>query len=241
MIKHYKFSKRLHLATLCCFLLPFFYTGCGPSAEEKAAAEKANQDSIAAVEASKIDTSIIERTSNKPVDTIIENQAIQPDTNIKQLAIQPADSTSSNQVDTSKDQVTSSQSNTTSSKQNPDDNPSEKISNKFTFLRPLLIPKPYTYTGIATVINSIYPVVCYCATFISFLFLILSLVVKFIDIGARRSVVLLDILGLCFLIISVPFPYGDKLYGFWVAVTFASILAVYDIYIIKLNKRLKTE
>jgi hypothetical protein len=33
--KHFKYSKGLHVLTLCCFLMPFFYSGCHDSKEEK--------------------------------------------------------------------------------------------------------------------------------------------------------------------------------------------------------------
>src|SRR5688572_25207468 len=49
MLRSYptNYSIPLHIATLFCFLLPFFYSGCSPSAEEKKKAEeKRVQDSI---------------------------------------------------------------------------------------------------------------------------------------------------------------------------------------------------
>jgi hypothetical protein len=45
MLKHSKYSIRLHWVTMLCFLLPFFYTGCDISREEKEAEEMALADS----------------------------------------------------------------------------------------------------------------------------------------------------------------------------------------------------
>lgn len=220
MTKHFKFSKRLHWATLCCFLFPFFYTGCGPSAGEKAAMEKVKQDSIATATI-KTETSLPDSTSNKLVETAIPNIA---------------------QVDTLKEQESSMQLDTTASKtENESKTPSQRISNKLTFLQPLLIPKSDTYSGIATVIDSI-PYIIYFAIFIAFLFLIISLIVKFIDIHARKTIALLDTFALIFFCISRPYSWdSERLWGFWVAAAFTFALTIYDFYLIKLSKNYNTK
>lgn len=209
MTKHYKYSRSLHWVTLCCFLFPFFYTGCGPSAEEKLAMEKTKQDSISA------DSIQQGGIYTKSVDTIIQKNITQVNTSKEQgqsLSLQVDNPPSSG-----KTTITLSQ----------------NISNKNSFLRSLLIPKADTYTGIATVMDII-PYTSFLAIFISLLFLIISLVVKFIDKGAKKAIVLLDFIALIFLCISEPFSLGsEKLWGFWVAVTFTLALTIYDLYITK--------
>lgn len=227
MTKHFKYSKGLHWATLCCFLFPFFYTGCGPSAGEKAAKEKATQDSSAlyqtviAPETNNADTAQQEGALTKSVDTIVEKTI--------------------SQIDPSKEPVPSLHPETTASEPEKESkNPSEKISNKFPFLKPFLIPKSDTYTGIATVIDTI-SFITFLAVFISFFFLIISLAIKFIEVSAKKTIAFLDILALIFLFISQPFSLGgdnEKLWGFWVALTFVFSLTIYDLYLIKLNRHL---
>jgi len=214
MTKHLKFSKRLHWATLCCFLLPFFYTGCGLSSEEKARAEKSKQDSIAAA------TVNVNNTLIKPADTTIQNNIPQKDTSNTQVSIVHPDTTTSKSEKESK-------------------SPSEKISTKFEFLRPLLIPKEDTYTGLATVIDSV-PFICFFSVFICLLFLVISLTVKFIDLSARKTIVLLDTFASIFFFIARPYSWdSEKLWGYWVALAFITVLTIYDFYIIKLSRARK--
>lgn len=206
MIKHFKFSKGLHWITFCCFFLPFFYTGCGPSYKEKEAAEKAKQDSAATITSNSV---------KEPKDSLTAKSF--DITYNKQIASLSADTISKTETKT----------------------PSQKIVNEFKILRPVLIPKEDTYTGIATVIDSI-PFIAYFAIFISFLFLIISLIIKFIEKNARKTIVLLDVLTIIFLFISTPYSWNsEKLWGFWVATTFTIVLTIYDFYIIRHIKKHK--
>ncbi len=218
MKKHFAYSKRLHLATLCCFLLPFFYfTGCGPSAEEKAAREKATQDSIIAVE-----------------KTMTTNVFVKPDTinkerikeNVSDTTIQTKESTPIAREPEKEDK----------SKSN-----SEKISDKYGFLSPILIPKPNTYTGLASIIDTT-SLAFLASIFISFLLLIISLVVKFIESKARKTTVLLNFLSLIFLLFSRPYSYDyNILWGYWVAISFVALLTAYDVVIIIIAKKNSTQ
>ena len=234
MTKHFKFSKRLHLATLCCFLFPFFYTGCGSSAKEKAAHEKYIQDSIAAQESNAIEEAILAAVVKdsafiQPVDTIIQNNILQTDTSYTQTLISQPDSS-------------------TFKKETESKSYSETISTKFEFLRPLLIPKEDTYTGLATVIDSI-QLIYFFSTFICFLFLLISLVVKFIDLNAIKTILLLETFALIFLYIApgiysvvitggtIETFWGLRIWGYWVALTFILALTIYDFYIIRLSFR----
>ena len=250
MTKHFKFSKRLHLATLCCFLFPFFYIGCDSGAKEKAAHEQYKQDSIAAQdsiaqiialsEISAVQDSIADYGNAqaavvkdsaliKPVDTIIQNNTLQTDTSYTQTLISQPDSS-------------------TFKKETESKSYSETISTKFEFLRPLLIPKEDTYTGLATVIDSI-PLIYLISPFICFLFLLISLVVKFIDLNAIKTILLLETFALIFLFIApgmysfvitggtIETFWGLRIWGYWVALTFILALTIYDFYIIRLSFR----
>ena len=253
MTKHFKFSKRLHLATLCCFLFPFFYTGCDTSLSVRLAKEKAEkykqdsiaaQDSIAQIialsEISAVQDSIADYGNAqaavvkdsaliKPVDTIIQNNTLQTDTSYTQTLISQPDSS-------------------TFKKETESKSYSETISTKFEFLRPLLIPKEDTYTGLATVIDSI-PLIYLISPFICFLFLLISLVVKFIDLNAIKTILLLETFALIFLFIApgmysfvitggtIETFWGLRIWGYWVALTFILALTIYDFYIIRLSFR----
>jgi hypothetical protein len=217
MITNYKYSKRLHLATICCFLLPFFYGGCGSGPEEKAAAEKAKTDSLEAIEAVKTAETLHDSVIGTFPDTITQNNISKKDTPDKQVLIQESDT-----------------------KQKTEDNSktvSQKVVNNFPFLRSFLIPREYTYTGIASVID-VSGFIVWISIFVSFLLLIIGLIVKFIETGALKTIILLDILALGFLIISESMSWDcEKLWGFWLCVVLASLLTIYDIYIIILKRK----
>lgn len=208
---HYKYSRRLHLATLCCFLLPFFYDGCGQSAEEKA-----KQDSAMALESVNTDTSTLNKASIAIEDTTTQDNLSQIDSTTEQAAATPQDTVPS----TEKESKTTSQ----------------LISNKLPWLSPLLIPQPDTYTGLAAIVDTI-PFAVFFGAFASFLFLILSLAIKYFYKEAIRIVILHDILGLIFLAISRSYSWdSQKLWGFWVCLSFVFALTIYDFYILRLNK-----
>jgi hypothetical protein len=218
MTKHFKYSKGLHWVTLFCFLFPFFYTGCGPSAKEKAALETAEQDTIVSLKMQKEieKTDSLNKTS---IGSTIEKDSAEFDRLTENTSILRTDTTTSK---TEKDSETLSL----------------KISNKFEFLRPILVPKEDTYTGIAVVMDGI-PLIPFLGIFISFLLLIISLIVKYMDHNARKTIVLLDILVIISLYISEPYSFDSKkLWGYWVAMTLVCVLSLYDLYIFR---RLKTE
>ena len=212
MTKQFKISRRLHLATICCFLLPFFYTGCGATEEEKAEEEKVEHDSIPTL-TNQTSTTFQDSFMNKSIDSVSE----------KNFA----------QIDTTKTQTESIEPDTFKTKK--EESPSEQIINKFTFLRPVLMPAKYTYSGLGTIINTT-PYIRFFTIVISFLILLLCFVVKFIDKKALKTIVLLEILVFVFLIISKPHSWDfNILWGFWVTVVFSFALTLYDIYILNLT------
>jgi len=73
------------------------------------------------------------------------------------------------------------------------------------------------------------------------LLLIISLIIKFMEPDARKTIVLIEIIALLFLYNAEPYTWSsEKLWGFKVCVTSLVILIIYDFYIIKLtnNKKL---
>ena len=201
-------------------MLPFFYfNGCGPSPEEKAAHEKAKQDSIAA--ANKYKESGLQENTTKTKDTIGNVSIANTDTS--NVNVPPADTENHNTLPT-KDAGT----------------PSEKLIEKQPLLKHILIPKEYTHTGLAVIVDS-FMIVIFSALFISFFLLIISLVIKFMERDARKTIVMLDIFAAFFLLISAPYSWDSKtLWGFWVCFTVIIILSIYDLWIsIKFIRELK--
>jgi hypothetical protein len=84
MTKHQKYSRILHWVTLCCFLLPFFYTGCRQNVEEYAPPGKELKDSIEFK---------ANQTITSTQDSVFEQST---DTNPDTLSTQLSDTTVSN-------------------------------------------------------------------------------------------------------------------------------------------------
>jgi hypothetical protein len=242
MTKHFRYSKIFHVVAMCCFLLPFFhYTGCGASKVELEKKEKTKQDSIQLSDSLAGVAVAGSKHTNQDTISIRETEKLNT---IRQenIKINPLDTIVQNtQVDTLNKQSATMQKDTTSTAENEDETPSKKFSSKFPFFRPILIPSTDTYTGIATVIDSV-PYLIFFSSFVSFLLLTIGLMVKYIEIDARKTIFLLDISALICLIISIPpilefFGSFEKLWGFWTCVTILSLLAIYDLYMIKLYKQ----
>lgn len=119
---------------------------------------------------------------------------------------------------------------------------SEKLSKEYTFLQPILVSEENTFSGLAIIIDS-GSYISFFSVFIYFLLSILSLTIKHLDYQAIKSIVLLDVLALLFLIVSEPiasFNDSSRLWGLWVAIILFSIVMILDIYILTkyhLNKR----
>lgn len=208
MTKHQKYSRILHWVTLCCFLLPFFYTGCRQNIEENPTPGKVIQDSIEFK---------ANQTITSTQDSVFEQSA---DTTPDTLSTQLSDTTVCNS-------------------KNESFTPSQEISSKYKFLRPFLVSREKTFSGVAIIIDSIL-IIPYFAVFISFLLLIIGLAVKFIDRNAHKVIVLLDFLALISLFFSKPYSLiSEKLWGFWIALILVLVLTVYDIVSIRFNKHLK--
>jgi hypothetical protein len=229
MKRHFAYSKRLHLATLCCFLLPFFYTGCGDETGETEAQAKAKQDSIqmtnnpgAGVNAP--DTAFKMETTVTPEEDLAKEKKEQTKDTTAHL-INPHEENKANTIEKDNSNLTAS----------------HIICKKAPFLKPVLIPKENTYSGIAAVIDTA-AYLFYFAVFLSFLLLIISLIVKLMEANARKTIVLLNLLGLVSLYLSVHFSgYSERLWGFWVAFSFVALLTIYDIGILIIVKKDSTQ
>lgn len=250
MLKQSKFSKALHIATFCCFLLPFFYTGCGKSEAEKEASEKASQDSLVSLAPnynqkiygfgfgpSPEEKAIVEKNIRDSITAIATNKSI-PSEKVKvrycKNSILSKADTSLNQESIQKTQPIEPIS------ENKPDNFSEIISDRLPFLKPVLVSKENIYSGIAIIIDLV-EVIPYLIILVSFLLLVLSFIVKFIDKSALKSIVMLNFIALISLFFSRPASlFYETLWGFWIAYTFVFTLTVYDFYIMIRSKRKMT-
>ena len=210
MTNQNKYSRLLHIATIFCFLLPFFYNGCNmvSAADKKKAEDKRIQDSI-----ENVCRSIDSLNALKSYADFIKSDTAQNDTIKKQILKVISDTADK------KSQYLS-----------------EEVAKEYKFLKPILIPNENIHTGLATVIDT-FPYITNFSIFISLLLLIISLTIKFIDVNSKKSIGLLDILSLIFLSITQSgFFTSQTLWGFGVCLTVLILLTIYDLYLIWLEK-----
>jgi len=119
---------------------------------------------------------------------------------------------------------------------------SEALSKKYTFIKPILVSKENTFSGLAVIIDSGISIVFF-GLFLYLLLSLLSLIVKYLESNGIKTIVLLDVLALFFLTISRPYAIiSELLWGFWIAIILFSILTILDIYIlIKFYKSLRKD
>ena len=213
MKKQNRISKILHWIVLLSFFLPFFYTGCGSKEELVSSAQS---DSISSTE--------MLRDSVKPDSILTETLRTSNQNNFEEF--------DSSKVKESKIQ---SDSIVDEPELNPNDF-AQIICDKFPFWQPFLIPDLETYTGVGLIIASIGAII-FLGVLFSFLLLIIGLSIKSIDTGARKSIVLIEVLALILLSIAHPYSLSSKtLWGFWVCLSLISLLTAYDFYLIKYSK-----
>ncbi len=117
----------------------------------------------------------------------------------------------------------------TSSRSNNENSTSHILVDKYPILGIILIPSSDSYSGLATVIDTIqyFP---FFSTFLSFLFLILSLAVKYMDSSSKRVIIMLNICALVTLFVSKYLSYNcENLWGYWTCLVMIGILTIYDI------------
>lgn len=213
MKKHYRISRILNLAIILCFLMPFFYTGCGPSKAELEAKEKWQSDSIASI-------------ANTITDTIIENKK----DNLNQDSIAKID-------DDAEKRMSEELSSSNSDNDSENTTVSAKISRQMPFLKPILVSNDDTYSGLALVIDSS-SLIGYMSVSVSLLLLIISVLAKLIDQQSIKIITLLDFSSFVLLIVSQPISFQfERLWGFYVTLIFSLILVFYDLYILKLKSK----
>jgi hypothetical protein len=109
---------------------------------------------------------------------------------------------------------------------------SETLSQEYTFLQPILVSKKNTFSGLAILIDCGSDIVFF-GMFIYVLLSILSLTIKYLDSNGIKTIVLLEVLSLFFLVISRPFGlFYNNLWGLWVAIILFSTVTILDIYIL---------
>jgi hypothetical protein len=206
-----KYSRFLHVLVLCTFFLPFFQSGCGgPSAEEKAKQKAQRQaDSIAKA------TSEMDSLMGLESDTIEIETPFVDTSHIDTSAI--GNSPNQNDADNSN---------------NKEEYLSAILTKKYHFLKIFLNPEPNVYTGIGMSMNAL-PYVFQIGTFLSVLFLLISLAGKFLDKSAFKTILFLEVIAALFLYHAyILFDIsGEKLWGYWVALTSILILILFDFYI----------
>lgn len=116
--------------------------------------------------------------------------------------------------------------------ENKEKTPSEILSQKYTFLQPVLVSKKNTFSGLAMLIDCGSYIVFF-SIFLFFIFSILSLTIKYLESNGTKIIVILNVMSLFFLVISRPIGlFENKLFGFWVTIISFSTVTLLDIYIL---------
>ena len=154
-----------------------------------------------------------------PVDTLIEDSILQNNNS--------TDSTKLISIDTTVLEPTNQK----------DEFLSETIIKKSPILKLILTPNKNTYTGLATIINTI-PFVRLSATAITFILLVIGLLAKLTDKNALKIFLILEISSFLFLIFACPPLLGyNLLWGYWICLLCITILTILDAYILYKQKR----
>ncbi len=123
--------------------------------------------------------------------------------------------------------------------ENKEETLSETLSQEYPFLKSILVSKENTFSGWAMIIDSGSYILVF-SIFIYFLLSILSLTIKYLESNAIKTIVLLDVLALLFLILAEPIAiFNNRLWGVWVAIIIFSTLTILDIYILIKNQQFK--
>jgi len=109
---------------------------------------------------------------------------------------------------------------------------SETLSQEYPFFQPILVSEKNTFSGLAIVIDCGSYIIFY-SLFVYVLLSILSLTIKYLDSNGIKTIVLLEVLSMFFLVISKPIGiFDDKLWGLWVEIFLFSIVTILDFYIL---------
>lgn len=116
-----------------------------------------------------------------------------------------------------------------------------KVADKAGIFRYILVPKPYTYSGIGTVLNTV-ELVPYTGTLVFVFLLLLALIAKYMEANALKTIVLLEFFSLFMLAIAVgDFVMFERLWGYWLAFAFTAIVLILDAYLAVLQYRKRSE
>lgn len=118
---------------------------------------------------------------------------------------------------------------------------SEILSNEYTFLSPILVSKENTFSGLAMIIDITDYIVIF-SLFIYFILSMLSLITKYLENTAFKTIVLIDLFALLFLIISRPADlFYHRLWGFWLTIILFSVVTLIDVFILTKNHTKKSK
>lgn len=209
-----RISKLLNVLVLLTFLLPFFYTGCGsPTADELAA--KAMADSIRIADSLSLLPNLVDSNSQT-----INIEDLKSEDSIQNTVFYD-DTISNNSEDVQNSDFFS------------DKTIAEKIVEDFPFSEIIINPSDGVVTGFGSILMTL-EYFSYISVFFAFILLIIGLVIKFIEPKSIKTLIILDAFTLlCLVLSSIPslgvFYY---LWGYWVSVIFASIILIFDSYIL---------
>jgi hypothetical protein len=113
-----------------------------------------------------------------------------------------------------------------------DDLLSNTLSERYPWLKPVLIPKEDTSTGLAVVLDS-GPFIPLFAPFVFLLILLLGLLTKYLNNKALNIHLVMDLTALVALVLAKPMAFhAERLWGFWVAVGFTGVMTLLDLWLL---------
>ncbi len=117
-----------------------------------------------------------------------------------------------------------------------------QISKEYRFTKPFLVPYKHSYSGLAIFIDSCINVPFF-AIFNAMLFLIISLVMKFMKAQTPKMIFFHLLLAFIFLSLARPISFDCKiLWGYWVCLALLGVTAMFDFWVlISKSKRRKAE
>jgi hypothetical protein len=117
-----------------------------------------------------------------------------------------------------------------------------KITKKYHFTKPFLVPDKDTYSGLAIVVDTSANVPFF-AIFNAVLFLVISLVMKYMNAQSPKMTFFHLLLAFIFLSMARPISFDCKvLWGYWICLALLGLTAMFDFWVlISIRKRRKAE
>lgn len=114
-----------------------------------------------------------------------------------------------------------------SSTEDKDDTPAFKLKSEYSWLGPILIPEPSTYTGLGALVN-IYSIFSMFSLAFAAFMLLFALILKALN-QSRRIAWVHSCIALIFLLTARPLAFHcELLWGYWVCIGSLVLLLVHD-------------